>query len=64
MCELNPTTCLGGELKTLFMEHGDFSTMELAIKKKSVQSNSQKKHGGWYTKHKLEHGECWTKSHG
>ena len=46
------------------MEHGTFESMEVAIEKKELHSNSQKKAGGWYTKAKLEHQECWTKSFG
>ena len=55
---------LGGELTKLFLEHGNFNDMEIAVKKRHVRQNSQKQEGGWYTKHKLEHSECWTKSFG
>ena len=34
------------------------------MKKRHTRQNSQKKEGGWFTKHKLEHSECWTKSFG
>lgn len=54
---------LGGELKKMFLEHGNFEQMELAIKHKHTRENSKKKSGGWFTKHKLEHTESYSKTH-
>lgn len=54
----------GGELTKLFLQHGNFNDMEIAVKKRHTRQNSQKKEGGWFTKQKLENAECWTKNFG
>ena len=46
----------------MFLKHGNFNDMEVAIKKRHVKENSTGKQGGWYTKAKLEQQECWSKS--
>lgn len=48
----------------MFLEHGSFEGMELAITKKHVLASQAKKEGGWYTKSKLETNEAWTKKLG
>ena len=47
----------------MFLEHGSFGDLEIAIKKKTLSSHAQSKKGGWYTKSKLELVEGWTKKH-
>ncbi|CAK9110921.1 unnamed protein product [Durusdinium trenchii] len=50
------------ELQKMFLEHGSFECMELALKKKQIREDSEQKAGGWYTKNKLEQCEKYTKS--
>ena len=45
----------------MFLEHGSFQLLELAIKKRSTLSNSRSKQGGWFTKLKLEKNEAYSK---
>ena len=46
----------------MFLEHGTFQAMELAVKKRNQKMNSQTKAGGWYTKGKLEKAESYSKT--
>ena len=45
----------------MFLEHGSFQSLELAIVKRNTKSNTKSKQGGWYTKAKLEKTEAYTK---
>ena len=45
----------------MFLEHGSFQLLELAIKKRSTLSNSRSKQGGRFTKLKLEKNEAYSK---
>lgn len=53
---------LGQQLKQLMRDHGSFEAMEINLKKVSEQSKSETSGGGWYTAHKLQTAEHWTKS--
>ncbi|CAK9013860.1 Uncharacterized protein SCF082_LOCUS12104 [Durusdinium trenchii] len=46
----------------MFLEHGSFQLLELAIKKRSTLSNSRSKQGGRFTKLKLEKNEAYSKN--
>ena len=45
----------------MFLEHGTFQALEMAIVKRNIRANKESKQGGWFTKSKLEKNEGYTK---
>lgn len=46
----------------MFLEHGSFQALELAIVKRNKKTHSRSKQGGWFTRAKLEKNEGYTKT--
>jgi len=46
----------------MFREHGDFASMEVAIRKKSVKTKNENAGGGWVTELYLKTEKGWSKT--